>query len=124
MQQRPPVSVHSNCGASRRMSVHDAFRKHEVFTRSGLRMVLRTRNKCLTSGIGGNLWRGPASSTEGKLGERGLGERKMPEGLSGEQARTRASNEFSPFDSNRWSAMFLGTGCLRRFAYVGQDGRH
>jgi hypothetical protein len=89
-------SAHSNCGASTRTSVHDAFTKHEVFTRSGLRMVLRTRNRCLTSVIGGNLWRRPASSTRENSEAGARGQRKMPERVSVQQAVHRCKREFSP----------------------------
>src|SRR5438270_3648514 len=54
MQQRPSGSAHSNCGASKRMSVHDAFTKREASTRSVLPMVRTTKSRCLMSGIGGN----------------------------------------------------------------------
>src|SRR5438270_6223551 len=96
MQQRPSVSVHSNCGASRRTSVHDAFTKHEVFTRSGLRMVLRTRNRCVISGIGGNLWRRPASSTRENSEAGARGRRKMPERVSVQKAIHGCQRELSP----------------------------
>src|SRR5712671_7473077 len=54
MQKRPAGSVRSNCGASRRMSVHDAFTKHEAFERSALLTGRTTRSRCPTSDIGGN----------------------------------------------------------------------
>ena len=76
--------------------VHDAFTKHEVFTRSGLRMVLRTRNRCLTSGIGRNLWRRPASSARENSEAGARGRRKMPERVSVQQAVHGCQRKFSP----------------------------
>jgi len=40
-----------------------------------------SRNRCLTSGIGGNLWRKTRLQHEGKLGCRGLGRVKCPRGF-------------------------------------------
>ena len=57
-QRKPAESAHSNCGVSRRMSVHDASTKHEAFMPSALPMVRRTRNGRLMFGTGGAIRRG------------------------------------------------------------------
>src|ERR1700760_2010031 len=91
MHQSRVESTHSNCGASWRMSVHDASMKHEAFARSVLLMVRTTRSGCLTSGIGGNLrprhalrtWRNVETAIEKRT--------EMPERVSVEEAITRVS---------------------------------
>src|ERR1700730_14679254 len=96
MQQRPAGSARSDCGASRRMTVHDAFTKHEAFERSALLMVRTTRSRCPIYGIGGNLWRRPASSTREDSEAGARGRRKMPERVSAQQAVHECQREFTP----------------------------
>jgi hypothetical protein len=52
------------------------------------------------------------------------GRRKMPEGFGPAGQFTGVNGSSATFDSNRWSAMFPGTSCLRRCADVGQADRH
>ena len=93
---KPAGSPHSNCGASRRMSVHDVFTKHEAFVRSDFPMVRTTRSGCPTSAIGGNLWRRAASSTRKNSGAGARGRHKILREFRSSRQLHGCQREFSP----------------------------